>query len=134
MNVPASSSVVDPALVRYTHLMYGLHALSAIMGILTSAAVATAFVFGLPSIVAVVMNYVRRPDARGTWLESHFNWQLRTFWFALLWIVVVSLISIPLLLLVVGIFTWWLGFVVVGIWVIYRVARGWLRLNDGQPI
>jgi uncharacterized membrane protein len=134
MNLPASPSVVDPALVRYTHLMYGLHALSAIMGILTSAAVATAFVFGLPSIVAVVMNYVRRPDARGTWLESHFNWQLRTFWFALLWIVVVSLISIPLLLLVVGIFTWWLGFVVVGIWVIYRVARGWLRLNDGQPI
>ena len=134
MNVPASPSVADPALARYTHLMYGLHALSAVMGILTSAAVVTAFVFGLPSIIAVVMNYVRRADARGTWLESHFNWQLRTFWFALLWILLISVVSIPLMMVLVGFVTWWIGFVVVGIWVVYRVARGWLRLRDGQPV
>jgi uncharacterized membrane protein len=130
-----ATQTVAPNLVSYTHWMYALHAASALLGILTSAAVATAFVFGLPSIVAVIMNYVKRSEVRGTWLDSHFGWQLRTFWWAALWIVVISLFSAPLVLaLGLGIVTWVLGIVIVGVWVIYRVVRGWLALKDGRPV
>jgi uncharacterized membrane protein len=114
--------------------MYALHAASALIGMLTSAFIATAFLFGIPSIIAVVMNYLRRGDARGTWLESHFSWQLRTFWFALFWVVVVFLLSLPLFLVLVGFLTFPVGIFIVGVWVIYRVARGWLKLKDGQPV
>jgi uncharacterized membrane protein len=131
----AATRTVDPSLVSYTHWMYALHATSALMGILTSAAVATAFVFSIPSIVAVIMNYVKRGDVRGTWLDGHFGWQLRTFWFAALWIVLIGLFSAPLVLLFgLGIATWVLGITVVGIWVIYRVVRGWLALKDSRPV
>jgi len=131
----AAARTVAPNLVSYTHWMYALHAASAILGILTSAAVATAFVFGIPSIVAVIMNYVKRGEVRGTWIDSHFGWQLRTFWFAALWIVLVGLFSAPLVLaLGLGILTWILGITIVGLWVVYRVVRGWLALKDGRPI
>jgi len=135
MNTPdAAPRTVDATLVRYTHWMYALHAASAIIGMLTSAFIATAFLFGVPSIIAVVMNYLRRDDARGTWLESHFSWQLRTFWFALFWVTVIFLFSLPLFLVLVGFLTFPVGIIIVGIWVIYRVARGWLKLKDGQPV
>jgi uncharacterized membrane protein len=124
-----------PSLISYTHWMYALHAASALMGVFTSATVIGTFVFGIPSIIAVVMNYVKRDEARGTWLESHFSWQLRTFWFALLAFIAIGLFSLPLVLLLgLGILTWMLGAFVVGIWIIYRVARGWLRLKDGKAV
>jgi len=123
-----------PSLISYTHWMYALHAASALMGVFTSATVIGTFVFGIPSIIAVVMNYVKRDEARGTWLESHFSWQLRTFWFALLWVTVVFLLSLPLFLILVGFVTFPIGIFIVGVWVIYRVARGWLKLKDGQPV
>jgi uncharacterized membrane protein len=91
-------------------------------------------VFGLPSIVAVVMNYIRRDDARGTHLESHFAWQLRTFWFAALWVTIVFLLSLPLFFVLVGFVTFPIGIFIIGVWVIYRVARGWLKLKDGLPV
>ncbi len=136
MNAPAYTvSTPAPSLVNYTHLMYALHALSALIGACTAAFIATAFVGTLPSVIAVVMNYVKRNEARGTYLESHFTWQLRTFWFAVLWIVLISLVSLPLVLLLgLGLVTGWVGGVVLGVWIIYRVARGWLRLRDAQPI
>jgi uncharacterized membrane protein len=135
MNTPDTAPrTVDATLVRYTHWMYALHAASALIGMLTSAFIATAFLFGVPSIIAVVMNYLRRDDARGTWLESHFSWQLRTFWFALFWVVLIFLLSLPLFLVLVGFLTFPVGVIIVGIWVIYRVARGWLKLKDGRPV
>jgi uncharacterized membrane protein len=136
MNAPAYTvTTPDPSLVNYTHIMYALHATSAVIGAFTGAWVATAFVGTLPSIVAVVMNYIKRNEARGSYLDSHFSWQLRTFWFALLWLIVISVVSFPLVLLFgLGLLTWWLGGVLLGIWIIYRVARGWLRLKDGQAI
>jgi uncharacterized membrane protein len=110
--------------------MYALHALSAAIGIFGSAFVITAFVFGLPSIIAVVMNYVRRGEARGTWLEAHFTWQLRTFWFALLWMVIVALLAATL----IGIPVAFALFGFVTLWLVYRIARGWLRLRDRLPM
>ena len=138
MSQPASAAVEqrtpDPTLLSYVHWMYALHALSAAIGVLTSASIVGKFLFGVPSIIAVIMNYLRRDEARGTYLESHFSWQLRTFWFAALWVVLVILLSLPLFLVLVGIATLIAGIIVIGLWVIYRVARGWLKLKEGLPI
>ncbi len=126
---------LDPGLVTYTNVIYGLHALSVLIGITGPATVVGNFVFGLPSIIAVIMNYVRRSEVRGTWLESHFRWQIRTFWFALLWIVVAGVISAPLVLLLgLGILTFFLAALIVAIWIVYRVARGWLALRDKRTM
>jgi len=114
----------------WTHVIYGLHALSVLIGATTAAFIVTAFVFGVPSIVAVILNYVKRADARGTFLESHFSWQIRTFWFTLLWCVVGGL----LIATIVGALVAFPLFIAVGIWVTYRVIRGWLALKDGKPI
>lgn len=134
MTDAAATRTVEPSLVSYTHWMYALHALSALMGVFSAATVVGQFVFGIPSIIAVIMNYLKRGDVRGTWLDSHFGWQLRTFWYALLWFVLIGLFSAPLVLLLgLGIVTWIIGAFVVGIWIVYRVARDWLRLRDGQP-
>jgi uncharacterized membrane protein len=131
----ATTRPVDPSLISYTHWMYALHALAAVIGISTPAFIATAFVFSIPSIIAVIMNYVRRSDVRGTWLDSHFSWQLRTFWWAALWIVVISVISFPLILLFgLGLLTMWIGIALVGLWILYRVVRGWLALKDRRAI
>ena len=94
------------------------------------------FAFGLPSIIAVIMNYARRSETRGTWLESHFRWQIRTFWFAWLWIlVVVDRSRMPLLLILRRLRVRPAsGLALVGLWVIYRVVRGWLALRDGVPM
>ena len=125
----------DPSLLTYTHVIYALHALSVLIGLTSPATVVGSFVFGLPSIIAVVMNYVRRQDARGTFLESHFNWQIRTFWFALLWIVVAGIVSAPLVLLLgLGILTFYVAAAAIGFWVIYRVARGWLALRESRTV
>lgn len=124
----------EPSLVSYVHIMYALHALAAFIGITSTVTVVGQFIFGLPSIIAVIMNYMRRSDARGTWLESHFTWQLRTFWFAALWVVLIAVASAPFMLILVGFFTFGLGLAIIGLWVIYRVARGWLTLKDGRPV
>jgi uncharacterized membrane protein len=133
--VPPAGAAPSPSLVSYTHWMYALHTLSALMGVFTAATIIGSFIFGIPSIAAVIMNYVRRDEARGTWLEGHFSWQLRTFWFAALAFLLIGLFSAPLVLLLgLGIITWMLGAFVVGVWILYRMARGWLRLKDGRPV
>ena len=119
-----------PSLVTIAHIVYGLHAFSLFIGITTAATIVGAFVFGVPSIIAVVINYVKKGEARGTFLESHFRWQIRTFWYVLLWCILgwiffVTLIGIPLAIAV---------FFLAGVWAIYRVARGWLALRDRKPM
>ena len=127
-SIPATAPA--PSLVTVTHLVYALHALSLLIGLTTAASIIGAFVFGVPSIIAVVINYVKRGEARGTYLESHFRWQIRTFWFALLWSIIggmlfITLVGIPL---AIGVFF------AAGVWAIYRVARGWLALRDQKPM
>jgi uncharacterized membrane protein len=126
--------VPDASLVQYTHIIYGLHALSVLIGVLGSATIVGSFVFGLPSIVAVVMNYVRRSDARGTMLESHFEWQIRTFWIAFAIMVVAFMFSLPLMIVLIGFVTFGIAAGLTGIWVIYRVVKGWLALRDGKVV
>ena len=130
MSSPPSGLVPREGLVTLTHVMYGLHAFSALTGILTPALVVTAFLTGWPSIIAVIINYVKRSEVRETFLDSHFSWQLRTFWFALLWLVIgavlfATVVGIPAAVVL------WLG---TGIWVLYRIIRGWLALVSGKAL
>lgn len=118
-----------PSLVTLTHVLYGLHALGLVLGAFGAASVIGSFLFGWPSIIAVIINYVKRDEVRGTWLDSHFGWQIRTFWWALLWAVIVVAVSLPLTVVLIGIGTWVIGLAVLGLWAIYRIARGWMRLN-----
>jgi uncharacterized membrane protein len=129
-----NTAEATPSLVRTTHIVYALHALGLAIGAFGAASVLGSFLFGWPSIIAVIINYVKRSDVRGTWLESHFRWQIRTFWFALAWAVLVGLVSLPLSVILVGIGTWIAGMFVLGVWAIYRIARGWLRLNARQAM
>jgi uncharacterized membrane protein len=124
----------DASLISYTHIIYALHSLSVLIGLTSAVTIVGSFIFGLPSIVAVIMNYARQADARGTFLESHFSWQIRTFWFALLWVLVILALSLPLMLVAIGFLTLPAGYVLLGIWVIYRIIRGWLALGDRRPV
>ena len=87
---------------------------------------AASFVFGVTLIAAVILNYIKKEDVQGTWLASHFRWQIRTFWFGLLWGVIGGIT----LLLGVGFFI--LG--VTTVWFIYRVVKGWLRLSEEKEM
>jgi uncharacterized membrane protein len=87
---------------------------------------AAGFLVGITWIVAIVIDYVKRDEAKGSWLESHFRWQIRTFWWGLLW----GALGVITFLIVVG----WLILVADAIWIIYRIVKGWLYLNDNKPI
>jgi uncharacterized membrane protein len=123
----------EASLTRTLHIVYALHALGLALGAFGAATVVGSFLFGWPSIIAVIVSYIYRGDARGTWLESHFTWAIRTFWIALVIAAVVALLSLPLMLVVIGFGTWFIGMALLGLWAIYRIARGWLRLNSRQP-
>lgn len=115
-SLPQGGPVEDPEKIKslktITTVIYALNALSLFVGI--------------SSIVAIIMNYVKLSDTRGTWLESHFRWQIRTFWYGILWAVV----SFVLMFVMVG----YVLLVAVGIWYIYRIVKGWLRLADNKPM
>lgn len=117
-------------LITLTHVMYALHAFSALAGITTAAFVVTAFLTGWPSIIAVIINYVKRNDVRGTFLDSHFSWQLRTFWWALLWVVIAAVLIATFIGIVVGLPL----LVLVGLWIIYRIVRGWIALANREAM
>src|SRR5687767_13762145 len=120
------------SLVDWTQIIYGLHAGSLVIGILGTATIVGAFLFGPLSIIAVIMIYVNISEARGTWLESHFRWQIRTFWFGLLWVSLCVLFVFGTLF--IGIFIVWLPLGVVALWFIYRIWRGWMALREGRPM
>jgi len=108
-----------PSVIAVANIVYALHAFAILVGIVGAATIVGSFVASFPSLLAVILNYVKRSDARGTWVYSHYRWQIRTFWFALLWAIVgwlslIVLIGIPILIVLTA-------------WLIYRISRGWLR-------
>jgi len=129
---PYPAAPTSEGLVTWTNVIYGLHALSLATGILGAASVVGAFLIGWPSIIAVILNYVKRSDVRGTWLESHFRWQIRTFWFGALWVVLCG--AFVVFTLGVGLLLVWLPLGIVALWFIYRVARGWMALSNRRPM
>ena len=139
----------------YVHGMYALHALGGLIGITSGATIIGAFVFGLPSIIAIIMNYARRDQVRGSWLESHFEWQRRTFWSAL--VMGLAIFALAFVLSILGVVSLastpvtggagafgagaafggaWLalvfGALLAGVWILYRVIRGWMALGSGK--
>ena len=120
------------SLIKLAHVIYALHAFSLVTGIVGTATVVGAFLTGWPSIIAVILNYAKRSEVRGTWLESHFRWQIRTFWFGLLWVALCALFIVATL--GIGLLIAWLPLMLVGLWFIYRIVRGWLRLMDHRPM
>ena len=121
---PAHSALVA------AHIVYGLHAVAIVLGITGSATVIGGFVGSVPSIIAVIISYVKRGSARDSWAESHYRWQIRTFWYALLWLVVSLLLVATLVGAPVGLVL----LTALTLWLIYRIARGWSRLLDKQPM
>jgi len=117
-------------LITLTHIIYGLHAFSVLTGLTSAAFVVTAFLSGWPSIIAVIINYVKRDAVRGTFLDSHFSWQIRTFWWSLLWVIVAGVMIATLIGVVVGIPL----LLLVGLWVIYRIIRGWMALANRKAM
>ena len=119
-----------PGTLTAAHVVYALHAFAIGLGIVGASTVIGGFVGSVPSIIAVIINYVKRASARGSWAESHYRWQIRTFWFALLWLLVAMLLIVTLIGAPVG-----LGLLLaLTLWLVYRIARGWLRLLDRQPM
>lgn len=120
------------SLFTWTQAIYALHALSLLTGILGAATIVGSFLIGWPSIIAVILNYVKRSEVRGTWLESHFRWQIRTFWYGLLWVslcIIFVVMTFGLGLIIV-----WLPIAIVSLWFVYRIARGWLALREGRAM
>lgn len=115
-DAPAVEVVKTPeelqALKNVTLVVYGLQALS--------------FFFGGPALIGLIINYVKRDDARGTLYESHFNWQIRTFWWGLAWFALGCILVIVGVGLIILFASW--------VWVIYRVVKGWLKLIEGKPV
>lgn len=87
---------------------------------------ALSFFFGLTAVIGVVINYVKKDEAAGTVYESHFDWQIRTFWWGLLWAVVGFILAFVLVGFAIMFAAW--------VWAIYRVVKGWLKLNDNLPV
>ena len=117
-------------LITLTHIIYALHAFSVLTGISSAAFVVTAFLTGWPSIIAVIINYVKRDNVRGTFLDSHFSWQIRTFWWSLLWVVIAGVLIATIIGMVIGIPL----MVLVGLWIFYRIVRGWLALTGRKTM
>jgi uncharacterized membrane protein len=114
-----------PSVLTVAHLVYALHTLAIVIGVIGAATVIGSFVGSVPSLVAVILNYVKRGDARGTWAASHYRWQIRTFWFALLWALIGWALIFTLIGAVVGVPI----LIALTLWLIYRIGRGWLRLG-----
>ena len=119
-----------PSAITIANVVYALHGFAIVAGLVGTATVIGSFVGSVPSIVAVILNYLKMRDARGTWLESHYRWQIRTFWFALLWVVVAAVLFFTL----IGIPLSFAILIAVSLWLVYRIARGWLRLVDRKPM
>ncbi|MGB5177307.1 MAG: hypothetical protein WBP44_01120 [Gammaproteobacteria bacterium] len=124
-----SEEPVQSALLA-AHIVYGLHTVAIVLGITGSATVIGGFVGSVPSIIAVIISYLKRGSARDSWAASHYRWQIRTFWFALLWL----LIAVLLIVTVVGAPFGFALLAAVTLWLIYRIVRGWMRLIDKRPM
>ena len=109
-----------PADTKVANIMYLMHGLSP-------------FTFWLLAVVAVVVGVMNRDSVRSTYVETHYSWLARTFWWGLLWIVIAGIVTFILVITVIGIVIAWIPYTLLFLWYMYRVIRGWLLLNEGKP-
>ncbi len=117
-------------LIKLTYLIYGLHIFSAVSGLLSPALIITAFLTGWPSIIALIMSYIWRDDAVGTYLATHFDWLIGTFWIALVWLIIGWILIATVIGMVIGIPM----LLIIGVWVLYRLLKGLFALNDRRHV
>lgn len=125
-----SQPLPSRSLVLVTYVIYALHAFSAVTGLLTPAFIITAFLTGWPSLLAVFLSYLNRHAAHGSYLASHFDFVIKTFWLALLWLIVSGLCIISFIGILPGIVI----LLMVGVWVLYRLLKGMSALINEKPV
>lgn len=122
------------SLITTTLVVYLLFGIAAVVALLSHGFPLAAPLFGVVGIVAIIIAYVKRSDAAGTWLASHYRWLIRTFWFSALWGVIGWIIFWVLLIILVGVFIAYAIWLATTIWVLYRLIRGYLWFKDSQPV
>src|SRR5882672_3924666 len=135
--VPSGSPTQEPSRqppVNAALLVYALFAIAALVGVASHGFPLFAPLLGLVGIVAIIIAYVKREEAQGSWVASHFRWLVRTFWWSLLWALLGGLVFITLGLILIGIPIAFAIWAVDTIWVIYRVIRGYLYFHDSKPV
>lgn len=134
----AQGSPAAPApsasLISTTLLIYALFGVAAVIALFSHGFPLVAPLMGIVGIVALILAYVKRSEAAGTWLASHYRWLIRTFWFSLLWGVIGGIILVTLGLILIGIPIAIAIWIVTTIWVIYRLLRGYVLFNDSKPV
>ena len=135
-SVPETSATPSPSasLISTTLLIYALFGVASVIALFSHGFPLVAPLMGIVGIVALVLAYVKRGDAAGTWLASHYRWLIRTFWFSLLWGVIGGLVLVTLGLILIGIPIAFAIWVITTIWVIYRLIRGYVLFNDSKPV
>jgi uncharacterized membrane protein len=122
------------SLISTTLLVYALLGVAAVVGLVSSGFPLIAPLTGIVGIVGIILAYVKRSEATGTWLESHYRWLIRTFWYSLLWGAIGAVVFVVLAIIIVGLFIGYLIWVATTIWVLYRLVRGYLLFNESKPI
>lgn len=128
--LPETQGKPSASLLKITYLIYALHIFSAISGLLTPAFILTAFLTGWPSLIALVMTYVWRDDAADSFLSSHYEWLISTFWKALIFLVIAWLLIATVIGAIIGVPI----MLIVGVWVLYRLGKGLFALNDRKQV
>jgi len=131
---PAVPLAPSASLISTTLLVYALFGIAAVIALFSHGFPLVAPLMGIVGIVALVLAYVKRSEAAGTWLASHYRWLIRTFWFSLLWGVIGGVVLVTLGLILIGIPIAIAIWIVTTIWVIYRLLRGYVLFNDSRPV
>jgi uncharacterized membrane protein len=131
---PPPAGTAEQPLITATLIVYALFGFAAISGVVSSGLVVFAPLVAIAGIVGVIVAYVKRDEARGTWVESHIDWLIATFWWSLLWSVIVGVVGVLLMLVLIGFLLLPIGLAIVSIWVVYRVVRGYMAFKDSQPV
>jgi uncharacterized membrane protein len=131
---PGASGAPSPALISMTLVIYALFGVAAVVGLASSGFPLIAPLTGIVGIIAVILAYVKRSEAAGTWLAAHYRWLIRTFWYSLLWGIIGAVIFVVLLLILIGPVIAYVIWVATTIWVLYRLIRGYMLFNASQPV
>ncbi|TMG82721.1 MAG: hypothetical protein E6H78_14070 [Betaproteobacteria bacterium] len=132
--IQATPGVPTPSLISTTLLIYALYGAAALIALAAHGFPPIAPLGGIVGIVAIIMAHVKRADAAGTWLASHYRWLIRTFWFSILWGVLGAIIFAVLFIILIGIVIAYVIWLATTIWVLYRLIKGYMLFKDSQPV
>jgi uncharacterized membrane protein len=128
------ATMPSSSLISTTLLVYALFGIAAVAGLVSSGFPLIAPLTGIVGIIGIILAYVKRGDAAGTWLESHYRWLIRTFWFSFLWGAIGAVIFVLLAIILIGLVVGYAIWVATTIWVIYRLLRGYVLFNQSKPV